>query len=49
VINGGAGAPSQGLVGEPVDVSLGLAGAGLPEQRIDLREWNASGTELLGP
>jgi hypothetical protein len=46
VIDGGAGALGQGLVGEPVDVPLGLAGAGLPEQRGDLLERDASGAEL---
>ena len=43
VIDGGAGPLGQGLVGEPVDVPLGLAGAGLPEQRGDLLERDASG------
>ena len=46
VIDRDAGAPGQGLVGEPLNVPLGLARAGLPEQRGDLLERDAAGTQL---
>jgi hypothetical protein len=45
VIDGDPGAPGQELVGEPVNVAFGLAGAGLSEQAGDFPEWDAAGIE----
>ena len=46
VIDRDAGTPGQGPVGELVNVPLGLARAGLPEQRGDLLERDAADAEL---
>ena len=45
VIDGDPGAPGQELVGEPVNVAFGLAGAGLSEQAGEFPEWDAAGIE----
>jgi hypothetical protein len=45
VIDGDPGAPGQELVGEPVNVAFGLAGAGLSEQAGDFPEWDAADIE----
>jgi hypothetical protein len=42
VIDRDTGTPGQELVGEPVNVAFGLAGAGLSEQRGDFPERDAA-------
>jgi len=45
VIDCDTGTPGKELVGEPVNIAFGLAGAGLPEEHGDLPERDTAGIE----